>query len=162
MVKKITCLLTVGILPILFYVSSQKWLLIESPIFAANQIYRIMYSSEDLERFYFQYQTEALPHGESLQSFCVKNKVPYNIFQKWYKDTRNKVVEVQIDGVPEIGRGEKPKTGDQARPESQSRNNDNPVRIWVDLRISNGLHLSQKNLSYQDLVRMVEKLEGLC
>ena len=46
-----------------------------------------MYSSEDLERFYFQYQTEALPHGESLQSFCVKNKVPYNIFQKWYRDT---------------------------------------------------------------------------
>ena len=45
-----------------------------------------MYSSEDLERFYFQYQTEALPHGESLQSFCVKNKVPYNIFQKWYRD----------------------------------------------------------------------------
>ena len=47
--------------------------------FAANQIYRIMYSSEDLERFYFQYQTEALPRGESLQSFCVKNKVPYNV-----------------------------------------------------------------------------------
>jgi len=37
-----------------------------------------MYSSEDLERFYFQYQTEALPHGESLQSFCVKHKVPYS------------------------------------------------------------------------------------
>lgn len=44
---------------------------------------------------------------------------------------------------------------------SQS-SNAQPVRIWVDLRISNGLHLSQKNLSYQDLVRMVEKLEGLC
>ena len=58
-----------------------------------------MYSSEDLERFYFQYQTEALPHGESLQSFCVKNKVPYNIFQKWYKDTRKKVVEVQVDAA---------------------------------------------------------------
>ena len=65
--------------------------------FAANQIYRIMYSSEDLERFYFQYQTEALPRGESLQSFCVKNKVPYNIFQKWFKDTRKKVVEVQVE-----------------------------------------------------------------
>ncbi len=59
-----------------------------------------MYSSEDLERFYFQYQTEALPHGESLQSFCLKNKVPYNIFQKWFKDTRKKVVEVQVDGAP--------------------------------------------------------------
>ena len=122
--------------------------------FAANQIYRIMYSSEDLERFYFQYQTEALPHGESLQSFCLKNKVPYNIFQKWFKDTRKKVVEVQVDGAPEIAHEEKTKTGDRPKPESKS-SNDNPVRIWIDIRISNGLHLSQKNLSYQDLVRMI-------
>ncbi len=57
-----------------------------------------MYSSEDLERFYFQYQSEALPHGESLQSFCLKNKVPYNIFQKWFKDTHKKVVKVKMDG----------------------------------------------------------------
>jgi len=120
-----------------------------------------MYSSEDLERFYFQYQTEALPHGESLQSFCVKNKVPYNIFQKWFKDTRKKVVEVQIDGVPKLGHEEKTKTSDQPQLVSQS-SNAQPVRIWVEIRISNGLHLSQKNLSYQDLVRMVEKLEGLC
>ena len=129
--------------------------------FAANQIYRIMYSSEDLERFYFQYQTEALPHGESLQSFCVKNKVPYNIFQKWFKDTRKKVVEVQVDGAPEIAHEEKTKTGEQPKPVSRS-SDENPVRIWIDIRISNGLHLSQKNLSYQDLVRMIEKLEGLC
>ena len=61
-----------------------------------------MYSSEDLEMFYFQYQTEALPHGESRQSYCIKNKVPYNIFQKWFKDTCKKVVEVQVDGAPEI------------------------------------------------------------
>ena len=129
--------------------------------FAANQIYRIMYNSEDLERFYFQYQTEALPRGESLQSFCVKNKVPYNIFQKWFKDTRKKVVEVQVDGAPEITREEKTKTDDRPKPVSKGCN-DNPVRIWIDIRISNGLHLSQKNLSYQDLVRMIEKLEGLC
>ncbi len=129
--------------------------------FAANQIYRIMYSSEDLERFYFQYQTEALPRGESLQPFCVKNKVPYNIFQKWFKDTRKKVVEVQVDGAPEIAHEEKTKIGDRPKPVSRS-GNDNPVRIWIDIRISNGLHLSQKNLSYQDLVRMIEKLEGLC
>ena len=129
--------------------------------FAANQIYRIMYSSEDLERFYFQYQSEALPHGESLQSFCLKNKVPYNIFQKWFKDTRKKIVEVQVDGAPGITHEEKTKTGDQPKPVSRS-SNDNPVRIWIDIRISNGLHLSQKNLSYQDLVRMIGKLEGLC
>ena len=120
-----------------------------------------MYSSEDLERFYFQYQTEALPYGESLQSFCLKNKVPYNIFQKWFKDTRKKGVEVQVDGAPVIAHEGKNKTGDRPKPVSRS-SNENPVRIWVDIRISNGLHLSQKNLSYQDLVRMIEKLEGLC
>ena len=122
---------------------------------------RIMYSSEDLERFYFQYQSEALPHGESLQSFCLKNKVPYNIFRKWFKDTRKRVIEVQIDGAPAIGDEEEAKSGCQSKPVSQS-NAENPVRIWIDIRISNGLHLSQKNLSYQDLVRMIEKLEGLC
>ena len=38
-----------------------------------------MYSSEDLERFYFQYQTEAMPKGISIEQFCSRNKVPYNI-----------------------------------------------------------------------------------
>lgn len=126
-----------------------------------EQIFISMYSSEDLERFYFQYQTEALPHGEFLQSFCVKNKVPYNIFQKWFKDTRKKVVVVQIDGAPGISHSKKTKSSDQPQAVSKS-SNDTPVRIWIDIRISNGLHLSQKNLSYQDLVRKIEKLEGLC
>ena len=121
-----------------------------------------MYSSEDLERFYFQYRTEALPHGESLQSFCLKNKVPYNIFEKWYKDTRKKIVEVSVDGRPE-GEDEPDKASSRlARSASSSSGPVPPVRIWIDLRMSNGLHLSQKNLSYQDLVRMIGKLEGLC
>ena len=118
--------------------------------FAANQIYSIMYSSEDLERFYFQYQSEALPHGVSLQSFCLKNKVPYNIFQKWFKNTRKKVVEVQVDGAPVIPHEETIKTNDQPKSVSQS-SNENPVRIWIDIRISNGLHLSQKNLGSSDI-----------
>lgn len=56
-----------------------------------------MYRNEDLERFYFKYQSEALPHGQSLQSFCLNNNVPYNLFSKWYKDTRRKIVAVQVD-----------------------------------------------------------------
>jgi hypothetical protein len=61
----------------------------------------------------------------------------------------------------EINHAEKSKTSDQ--PQTVSKiDNDNPVRIWIDIRISNGLHLSQKNLSYQDLVHVLEKLEGLC
>ena len=38
-----------------------------------------MYSSEDLERFYFQYQTEAMPKGISIEQFGSRNKVPHSI-----------------------------------------------------------------------------------
>lgn len=50
-----------------------------------------MYSSEDLERFYFQYQTEAMPKGIFIEQFCSRNKVPYNIFYKWYKESANRI-----------------------------------------------------------------------
>ena len=72
-----------------------------------------------------------------------------------------KIVEVQIDGAPVTTHEEQTKNSVQPKPVSNSCN-DNPVRIWIDIHLSNGLHLSQKNLSYQDLVRIVEKLEGLC
>lgn len=38
----------------------------------------------------------------SLRSFCSKNNVPSNIFHKWYKAIRRKIVEVQVDGVPSV------------------------------------------------------------
>lgn len=116
-----------------------------------------MYSSEDLERFYFQYKTEALPLGMSIETFCLKNKVPYNIFSKWYKDTRKKVVEVQVDGIPSEIATSSPKDSDVS-PVSPK----DSVRILIDLRMSNGLHIHQKNLNYQSLRVLIEKLEVLC
>ena len=71
------------------------------PYLCCCQKYEDMYSSEDLGRFYFQYQTEALLRGESVQSFCARNKVPYNIYSKWYRDTRRWIVEVMVDGRSE-------------------------------------------------------------
>ena len=117
-----------------------------------------MYSSEDLERFYFQYQTEAMPNGISIEQFCLKNKVPYNIFYKWYKDTRKQIVEVQVDGKPVQSEQQpiNPPEEEEVPKEKSS------VRILVELRMTNGLHISQKNLSYQELKRLIEKLEGLC
>ncbi len=82
-----------------------------------------------------------MPHGESLQSFCVRNKVPYNIFQKWFKDTRKKVVAVRVDGVSVITYEEKNRTSDQPTPASKSSNVTSD-RIWLEIRISNGLRLS--------------------
>lgn len=118
-----------------------------------------MYSSEDLERFYFQYKTEALPCGISIESFCLKNKVPYNIFSKWYKDTRKDIVEVRVDGRPQ-----EPCSQKESGPSSATTVHPKPdsIRIMADIRMTNGLHLSKRNMSYQDLVRLVGSLEGLC
>ena len=120
-----------------------------------------MYSSEDLERFYFQYQTEAMPKGISIEQFCSRNKVPYNIFYKWYKDTRNKIVEVKVDGLP-TSTQEEPTVESRSQEQSPTETKPSGVRILVELRMTNGLHISQKNLSYQELKRLIEKLEGLC
>lgn len=119
-----------------------------------------MYSSEDLERFYFQYQTEAMPKGISVEQFCSRNKVPYNLFYKWYKDTRKKIVEVKVDGLP-CSAPENPKEERDSQ-DAPTQTKTSSVRILVELRMSNGLHIIQKNLSYPDLKALIEKLEVLC
>ena len=86
----------------------------------------------------------------------MRNKVLYNIFSKCYKDTRKQIVEVTVDGRP----SEEEASVAPSRPQPQSPSS-TPVRILVEIWMSNGLHISQKNLNYQELVQLVEKLEGL-
>lgn len=62
-----------------------------------------MYSGEELERSYFQYQTETLPHGELVQSFCArKNPIIYSLngmgrcaVRLWRSALFAKIVELQ-------------------------------------------------------------------
>lgn len=61
-----------------------------------------MYKNEDFERFFLRYKAEAYLAGESIQSFCIKNNVAYNLFERWYRDTRKKIVEVNVDGSTEF------------------------------------------------------------
>lgn len=81
-------------------------------------------------------------------------KYPIMCFSKWYKDTRKQVVEVQVEGMPSV------EITNESLPSSTSQIYETSVRIWIEFRMSSGLHLSRKNLSYQELVRMVEKTEG--
>ena len=120
--------------------------------------YSDMYSSEDFERLFIRYKSESYPKGESIQTFCHRNNVPYNLFEKWYKDTRHKVVEVKVSGRPSQPETDKPE--EEGRQQNEEKVTE--VRILLDLRVSNGLHLRQRNLSYGQLKRLVEKLEGLC
>ena len=112
-----------------------------------------MYSSEDFERLFIRYKSEAYPKGESIQTFCHRNNVPYNLFEKWYKDTRHKVVEVKVSGRPSQPETDKPE--EEGRQQNEEKVTE--VRILLDLRVSNGLHLRQRNLSYGQLKRLVEK-----
>lgn len=136
-----------------------------------------MLSSEDLERFYFQYQTEAVPLGMSVQTFCLRNNVPYNIFTM-VQGYPQKIVEVQVDGVPSgppsesvpsSPSGETPVKKDSPSPHAVHRYRKPgkgpgtlPVRISVELTLSNGLHILQKDLDYPGLYRLIQKLEVLC
>ena len=117
-----------------------------------------MYKNEDFERFFLRYKAEAYPAGESIQSFCIKNNVAYNLFERWYRDTRKKIVEVKVDGSPQ----ESVTQGTEDARESTVSTKPAEIRILVDIHVSNGLHVSQKNLSYVGLRQLVEKLEGLC
>lgn len=58
-----------------------------------------MYSSENFERLFIRYMGKVYLRNKSLQSFCYWNNVPYNLFEKWCKDTRLKVVEVKVPVV---------------------------------------------------------------
>lgn len=89
-----------------------------------------------------------------------------------YKDIRRKIVAVQIDGRPSENCAKKSvqsvRDGNidtkrfEKSPLSEDKVHCSTVRIWLELRMSNGLYLSKKNLSYQELSSMIKKLEGLC
>ncbi|MBD5281039.1 MAG: hypothetical protein HDS35_10945 [Bacteroides sp.] len=64
------------------------------------------YSNEDFEHFYIRYKVEAFGRGETMQSYCSRNKEPSNLFLKWSKDTRHWVVEVKVDEMPSTSESE--------------------------------------------------------
>ena len=66
----------------------------------------MIYSNGDFERFYIRYKAEAVGRGETMQSYCSRNKVPFNLFLKGYKDTGHRVVEVKVDGMPSTSESE--------------------------------------------------------
>ena len=60
-----------------------------------------MFSSKDFEKLWFLYQTEGVPEEESINSFCEKNGVPYDEFDKWFRKTHQAVGRVEIENIPD-------------------------------------------------------------
>ena len=57
-----------------------------------------MFSSKDFEKCWFLYQSEGLPYNLSIEEFCLKQGVPVNEFNKWYRDTHKRIHPIQVDG----------------------------------------------------------------
>ena len=115
------------------------------------------YSNEDFERFYIRYKAEVVGRGETMQSYCSRNKVPFNLFLKWYKDTRHRVVEVKVDGMPSTSESEPVQSEEITEKGSISEN-----RILVDIKVSNGLYIRRGNMSYAELLKLIKNPEVLC
>ena len=116
-----------------------------------------MYSASDFEKLWFLYKTDGEPQGLSINDFCLRQGVPYNEFNKWFRKTHKAVVPVEIEGMP---------TQDSSEMESSQFTLSNKKRssggILVSIQTRDGLHIRRGNLDYRGLVDLVEKLEGLC
>ena len=117
-----------------------------------------MCSSEDLERFYFDYQTEWMPRGMSIQAYCSRNNVPYKVLDKWIRDIYKRVVPVQITGAPEELKIENLKHTETEQDTKPSHEN---VSIKIIISTSSGMELSRDGLDYRSLRTFIERLEGL-
>lgn len=145
-------------------------------------------SNEELERYWFQYKTEAEIHGTPLEKFCRDNRISYKALDNWRRQTKNRIYPVQIiepesndgsTGEPTDNpakadkkfdrytscrhRSKEPDFQDEECPAPSFRSEEDAnVRIMVTVKATNGLFVTQRNLDYAGLLNLVEKLEGLC
>lgn len=122
-----------------------------------------MYSNAELERLYFEYQTEWMPRGMSIQSFCSRNNIPHKVLDGFIRQISRKVVEIQVDGVPSE-QEEKDRPGGQrsrrqASP-SEARRGGGGIRVRIDF--GNGMEVTREGLEYVGLRMFIEKVEVLC
>lgn len=127
-----------------------------------------MYSSEDLERFYVEYQSEWVPRGMTMRAFCDRNNVPYKVMDNFARNIHKKIVEVEVTGRPAEGESDAPDAASspgrdiKARELPTERHARPAGRISVSIRFGDGTEVSRRGLDYVGLKVLIEKLEVLC
>ena len=118
-----------------------------------------MISNSEFEKLWVLYKTEGEPKGVSINAFCVSRGVNYREFNKWYYKMHKAIVPLEIEDSPVS------ETRVTVEPSDEEPSQDlQPKKggIQVFIRTCDGLQIQKKGLSYQELVNLVEKLEGLC
>ena len=118
-----------------------------------------MISNSDLEKAWFLYKTEYEPQNISINDFCMRKGIPHREFNKWFRNTHKQVVPVEVEGVP--GNSEPaPSQSDAAKVSNTMSLRKSGIHVFI--HTSDGLQIQKKGLTYQGLLSLVEKLEGLC
>lgn len=128
-----------------------------------------MLTNEQMEKLWWKYQREGIDKNLSMQAFCSIHNVPYNQFEKFLK-LRQHLSDVHPITVTDLPDEESP-TSDVCRKGTQRAVAKEPSpmagmagrnRIMVSIRMTNGIQITKKNMDYQGLRSLVEKLEVLC
>ena len=118
-----------------------------------------MISNSDLEKAWFLYKTEYEPQNISINDFCMRKGIPYREFNKWFRNTHKQVVPLEVEGMPEGSVVDHPQSDEKKESNTTSSRKSG---IHVFIHTSDGLQIQKKDLTYQGLLSLVEKLEGLC
>ena len=99
----------------------------------------------------YLYKLEGEPKGVSIEQFCIKQGVPYQVFNKWFRDRKKRIVPVEIVGRDEDSKPEV---------EAEEKKAEGPKRAscvkYVKLVFGNELRIEKKNLSYHELKELVD------
>ena len=118
-----------------------------------------MISNSDLEKAWFLYKTEYEPQNISINDFCMRKGIPHREFNKWFRNTHKQVVPVEVEGIPDNSEPAPPQS-DAAKVSNAMSSRKSGIHVFI--HTSDGLQIQKKGLTYQGLLSLVEKLEGLC
>lgn len=124
-----------------------------------------MISNEKMEEYWLRYKSEGVAKGLSLQAYCSTHNIPYNAFEKYLKlrrhfSTAHRIEVTDVPTTEEISA-----TGTPAGKGNDGTSEIKPepvLSIMIGIRMNNGIRVQQKNLDYNGLEGLVEKLEVLC
>jgi len=117
-----------------------------------------MISNSDFEKAWFLYKTEYESKNVSINEFCNIKGIPYKEFNKWFRNTHKQIVRLEVEKQPCETVSEQESLERPVSEASKSRIGG----IHLFIRTQDGLQVQKKGLTYQGLVSLVEKLEGLC
>lgn len=124
-----------------------------------------MASSEDFKRILELYNQESKTSGVSIVAFCQKNGIVCSQFERWYKNRHKvKVHAVDRDGTIPVQETKLQGTCGNAVEvsEPQDVRFSKPTLFTIQLKSTNGMYFQQRNMDYNGLKDLIEKLEVLC